>query len=662
MNESKVMSGYSIISLLFLIVVASFHDIKYVAAAFAVLIYAVCYIRNSMKAYDKRLLIPGVVIVALAGIHFVSLWSNLVFLQKISAKIHITAGVLTSIVAVICGVLAINGVVLLLHMIRDSFKGGLEKIKESAKELKKRDNRRIILMCMVFAISMITVIAIKKNYHVDEMLSYGLSNHTEGFMMTLDEGVKYVPSDTQFIKYLGVSTDHRFDYENVFINQENDVHPPLYYSILHTISSLFPGSFSRWYAGIINIVFGLLSLIMLDSLLRKFLDDKRVMAVILCAFVISAGILNAIAYFRMYIVAMFICLLLLNEIVDGDRSKSNDYHFYGKLSLTLLCGALTHYYVTIYAALLFTTFGIILLVKRRFTDVLGIILSASAASLSAIAIFPAMLTHMFGGYRGKEALESIASSGEGMLSNFKRLLSVINGDFLGNLGVVVLVLGVLAGVIFIIRSRAGKAQQEQSVMQTEGITLSGYVLLIVPTALYFFAILKIAQESKPSPRYFYPIYGISFAVLFLLIYKTAGVLGGKWKLQIFAASAIIISISGIVTSNWSCLYFNTTELIEFSKDNSDLDCLVVYDTKWKIPPAYEEIKNFKSVTFVRNDHLDTVKDIEISTEDRLALIVVGKPDDSYIQTVIDALKVINSQTLIGTASNEVKHSLYYLEN
>ena len=662
MKESRVMSGYSIISLLFFIIVASFHDIKYAAAAFAVVIYAACYIRKSGKGYDKRLLIPGVVVVVLAGIHFVALWSNLVFLQKISSKIHVKSYVLTILIAAICGVLAIDGAVLLLHMIRDSFKGGLEKLREKADDIKTRDNRRIILICAVFIISMIVVIAIKKNYHVDEMLSYGLSNHTEGFMMTFDEGIKYVPSDAQFLKYLGVSKDHRFDYSNVFINQENDVHPPLYYSILHTICSLFPGSFSRWYAGIINIVFGLLSLIMLDILLSKFVDDKRILAIILCGFVISAGILNAIAYFRMYIIAMFICLLLLNEIVDGDRSKGNDYHFYGKLSVTLLCGALTHYYVTIYAALIFTTFGIILLIKRRFADVLGIFLSASVAALSAIAIFPAMLTHMFGGYRGKEALESISSSADGMLSNFIKLLSVINGDFLGNLGIVVLAFGILAGIIFIIRNRTGKIRQKKNLKQTDGSVISGYVLLIVPTVLYFFAILKIAQESKPNPRYFYPIYGISFAVMFLLIYKMAGVLAGKWKLQIFATSAIIISISGIMTSDWSCLYFNTTELTRFSKENSNLDCLVVYDTKWKIPPAYEEIKNFESVTFVRNDHLDMVKDFEISTDDRIALIVVGKPDESYVQAVLDSFRGINSQTLIGTANNEVKHSLYYLGN
>ena len=39
---------------------------------------------------------------------------------------------------------------------------------------------------------------------------------------------------------------HRFDYASVYYNQTQDVHPPLFYFLLHTVCSLFPGSFTKW--------------------------------------------------------------------------------------------------------------------------------------------------------------------------------------------------------------------------------------------------------------------------------------------------------------------------------------------------------------------------------------------------------------------------------
>ena len=112
-----------------------------------------------------------------------------------------------------------------------------------------------IILYVTFFLLMVITISKKENYHVDELFSYGLSNNVGHITMIFDDGAKYDPADV-YGKYLTVSNNrHKFDYRNVWINQKNDVHPPLYYMILHTICSFFPGTFSGWYAGSINIIF-----------------------------------------------------------------------------------------------------------------------------------------------------------------------------------------------------------------------------------------------------------------------------------------------------------------------------------------------------------------------------------------------------------------------
>ena len=62
-----------------------------------------------------------------------------------------------------------------------------------------------------------------------------------------------------FMDYFTVQRGHEFDYATVWKNQSEDVHPPLYYVFVHTISSFFPGSFSKWFGLAVNILFYILS-------------------------------------------------------------------------------------------------------------------------------------------------------------------------------------------------------------------------------------------------------------------------------------------------------------------------------------------------------------------------------------------------------------------
>ena len=96
-------------------------------------------------------------------------------------------------------------------------------------------------------------IMLKQNYHVDDIYSLGLANNRGNIYIDIEDGHKYEPADEPYINYMTVDKNQRFDYGNVWKNQGADVHPVLYYILVHTICSLFPNTISKWYLGIISV-------------------------------------------------------------------------------------------------------------------------------------------------------------------------------------------------------------------------------------------------------------------------------------------------------------------------------------------------------------------------------------------------------------------------
>ena len=91
---------------------------------------------------------------------------------------------------------------------------------------------------------------------------------------------------------------------------------------LHTICSFFPEKFSKWYAGSINIFFALLTLYTSRKIVLNLTNNKEICNIVSFAFILSPGILSAISFFRMYIMAMFFTTLLTYIIIEEiDISK-----------------------------------------------------------------------------------------------------------------------------------------------------------------------------------------------------------------------------------------------------------------------------------------------------------------------------------------------------
>ena len=80
----------------------------------------------------------------------------------------------------------------------------------------------------------------KAGFFVDEIWSYGLANSNYHPFLYSDGALEHGWVNGEYFKnYVVADETHRFDYGSVFYNQKMDVHPPLFYIVLHTICSFF---------------------------------------------------------------------------------------------------------------------------------------------------------------------------------------------------------------------------------------------------------------------------------------------------------------------------------------------------------------------------------------------------------------------------------------
>ena len=125
----------------------------------------------------------------------------------------------------------------------------------------------IILLTIILCLTYVHFGSTNIGYDGDEVFSYLSSNAEQGYkkLAALKDHTWYPSS--YFRNALSVPSSCQFHYEIPIRNQATDVHPPIYYMLLHTICSFFPESFSMWYGISLNILLTLLSLIVLFFLL-----------------------------------------------------------------------------------------------------------------------------------------------------------------------------------------------------------------------------------------------------------------------------------------------------------------------------------------------------------------------------------------------------------
>ncbi len=242
---------------------------------------------------------------------------------------------------------------------------------------------------------------------MDGIFSYTLSNNPYTYLF-IDDIYDEFPQnngwlDAHILKENYVVEEYdRFNYAAVYHHQRHDVHPPLYYFAVHTISSLFPGRYSNLFAMGIN----LLALLLSDMLLIKIcglLYGSVGYGLVPVAFLTAmTSMRSLLTWPRMYMMLFLFCVwyVYIHARFAMEGWKKTDFV---QMAVCIFFGTLTHYYFYVYAGALSVLTVFYLLRRRRRQTLLRYLYCGIVGIAVSWIFYPWVLWHIFINEQNKHA-------------------------------------------------------------------------------------------------------------------------------------------------------------------------------------------------------------------------------------------------------------------
>ncbi|MBQ9868023.1 MAG: hypothetical protein IJM34_13475 [Lachnospiraceae bacterium] len=284
--------------------------------------------------------------------------------------------------------------------------------------------------------------------------------------------------------YIAVSPDNRFNYISVLYNFRGDNHPPLYALLLHTICSLFPGVYSKWFGLGLNMVIGLLAIALLYRTVERFFGGKDTALMAAALYGLSAAAAITASYIRMYsLVTLMVIGMAYAHLNLASKGWEWDKKDKRLLVFFTLGGYLSQYYFVIYAFAIAMVSVFVMLFRKKFSALFRYILTMCITGAAGIALWPFSLKAVFKGSRGAESIGGFFSL-EGTLDRLKAMLYVLVHNTLGIpewlfLGIAVF-LTATGLILLVFRKRYGDRYRIEKTM-----------MVAVPFAVYFVAVSKM---------------------------------------------------------------------------------------------------------------------------------------------------------------------------
>lgn len=375
-------------------------------------------------------------------------------------------------------------------------------------------------------------------------------------------GMAWVNAKEHFISHATVTDENLFSrILTVYSNQAEDVHPPFYYLLLNLVCSFFPETYSDWYPFSINLVFLLLSCLLVYRTTRRYFGSEWMALAAVALYGFSCGFLSTAVLFRMYAVLTFFCVWALwchMELVRMNGRASRGLSL--QLVFVNVLGFYTQYYFIIYSAFLALVALVFMLARKQMKNLLRYLGLMALAVLLSLIIWPVSVYHIFFGYRGVEAFSNAAASG--LMAHLREYVSIVLGAFFGGSKKLALLLGaalVIAAVFALIRKRRSAPAEQQ---HPQCGMLIPALLLLFPAAGYFLVVMKVAPYQVD--RYVmcvYPMIAIALTCAFAFIARQLAK-NRRVQTALIACAVCAFSVFGVLHVGPNYLYREITPINE----------------------------------------------------------------------------------------------------
>ena len=473
----------------------------------------------------------------------------------------------------------------------------------------------------------------KQGFHYDEYYSYYSSNVTYGLAPTDREWKNAEEIRSEFMVLPGQG----FRYGMVKLMQTYDVHPPLYYFLLHTVCSFFPGIFSKWFGLGLNLLFFIIAYWLFAGIAYSLFQGNHKLTACSCLlFGFQPGLISAVTFIRMYMLLLVWCLAIICWHIplwkEGIRLSPKRI---ASLLALVTAGFLTHYYFAVFLFFL-TAFTCLYhwLGKKNLKGSIGYGAVVCTGMALAVLLYPASLAHIFRGYRGTEATEAFFDLSNTLLrlDFFTKLMN--SSVFGGGLGFLALLLVITAAVLAM-KKKKKKVGRDSLRIEEKDIDPQGLFCLLTVTLGYFLVVAKTALlNAQEANRYELPVYGFWLLIVlagFFCCGKAWEKLGEKKNKEgqrkglqglgilLITGSILGCQLFALSQGKVQFLYTEDRENVNWAKAHSESVVVYLYNpaNAWMIWDEAEELMQYKEIYFVNLADTTPITDPKVLQADRI---------------------------------------------
>lgn len=428
----------------------------------------------------------------------------------------------------------------------------------------------IIMQTIVYVVA-----GMGKNYmHMDEAYSYGSANYNK--LEILDEenfNNRWHPAE-YYRAYLVTDWYERWDFEPVYTNQRDDVHPPLFHLFLRLMMELTPGEFTFWTGIVLNIIVFAINTVFLFLVIEKLLagsseEKSRLMktVVLTLAASVTLAAVSTVIYIRMYAMLTMWVTITAYLHLKLMEAKKVEPKLLAAIAAVALFGVLTQYYYLFFLVPMFVVVMVRYWKAKDWKKMRAYVIALVAAAGVSLLIWPWSIKHLFFGYRGQGAISNLLNFGQlgEQLALFAGLITLY--DFHYMLPVILIAMFVLA--IWGLRHK-----KSLKVSQQEG---EAYRLLLWPT-LFYFVIVAVASPYI-SLRYVEAICPLLFVVVIRGLYKMVGMACSEKRRNIIMA--VVLAVTAVLPVPLGLEpdveYSKWATATEFIEEKKEVPLLYIYD-------------------------------------------------------------------------------------
>lgn len=501
----------------------------------------------------------------------------------------------------------------------------------------------------------------KQSFHADEAWSYGLANSYYKPFIQYNDSVTDFTNENEWINgdvfndYLTVQEGEQFSFDSVYYNMSHDTHPPIYFFVLHFLSSFFPNQYIFSLGFFINMLTFIFMSIYFYKLLY-LITKSKVAGVIGTAFVsFSLAMLCMTMYVRMYMLSATLALIFtyvnakLFSAAENEKKKSS----YITLLFISIIGILTDNFFLPYAFSISLIMCIFAATKKKWRTLITYSATMLLSVCVSTLIFPYTLARMFsmiplssrGSSTNSNATSTVSVSAHRYMPiyfQFKLALTYINLDVFGlelispfyspvlsyAICIAIVLLLVTIAVSFIFRNDSWFVNLRLKISNKAKETLRS---LLGNFNFYFavslvFSILLICSTTsiitdmytsgRFNDRYLMVCFPAALMLFVLFFWKISNFIFRKMAKFNYLFFVLILGVSTILSNSVSCQYFmddydTTIQLEDISEDSN---FIIISSNTWILVQYSAKLLGCNDVFFTTYQNFDSYID-EIESHD-----------------------------------------------